>query len=204
VSFSWLRERGVQLAALALGVLGVGAGLAGGGRPPSVQVLVAARPLAPGVAIPAGALRLAAISASDRTPAMLGSPAQAVYRRLRVALRAGDYVLQHDLVAATASSVVLRPGMRALALRLDPAAAPPPALLRPGARVDAVIARSGSASRGAEPSTGLQVLAPARTIDGFLVVTVAARLDEAVSLAAAQAAGRDVRVLLRPTVVGLP
>jgi hypothetical protein len=70
--------------------------------------------------------------------------------------------------------------------------------------VDAVVARSGSAPRGAEPSPGLQVLAPARTIDGFLVVTVAARLDEAVSLAAAQAAGRDVRVLLRPPVGGVP
>src|SRR5262249_48967998 len=161
------------IAALGLGVAGLLLGLAGagGGHGPVREVVVAARTLPAGRAIPPDALRLVAIAAGDSTPSMATALSAVAYRRPQVPLRAGDYVLESALESGAAAA--LGPGERAVPLRVDLAAAPPRTLLRAHARVDVVATRpaaTGAGGRTGVIASGLELLGPARQVDDALVV----------------------------------
>jgi pilus assembly protein CpaB len=193
----WRRERALPAAALALALLGLVAEQGRGG-PQRVQVVVAARPIAARVAIPPDAVRLVSIVAADRTPSMLVTLDEAVYRQSAVALRAGDYVVRPALTTEDRSP--LRPGQRAVALRLDAASAPSATALRAGARVDVVVSTDADAQHPARSSvvaSALEVLGAPRRSDGAVVVTLRASLRQAVALTAAQSYAHDLRLLVR-------
>jgi pilus assembly protein CpaB len=192
-----LRDRALPLAAVGLALLGLAVGQGGDG-PRRLEVVVAARSIAAGTPIPPDAIRLVSIAAADRTPSMLVRIDEAAYRQSGVPLRAGDYVvrgaLQNDDRAA------LRRGQRAVALRLDAAAAPSPAALRDGARVDVVVSTDADATNPARSSvvaSALEVLGAPRRSEGTVVVTLRASLRQAVALTAAQSYAHDLRVLVR-------
>ncbi len=191
------RERALPLAAVALALLGLLVEHGRGG-PRTVEVVVAASPIAAGSPISPTALRLVAISAADRTASMLRQVDDAAFRQSAVALHPGDYVTGTLLRDADRSA--LRPGERAVALRLEAASAPSLATLRDGARVDVVISTDADARHPARSSvvaSALEVLGAPRRTDGTVVVTLRTSLRQAVALTAAQSYAHDLRVLVR-------
>jgi Flp pilus assembly protein CpaB len=194
------RERLPATAALGLAVLGLVLVLTGGsGSGNLVPVVVAARGLPAGRPVDPAALRILRIDHRDLTPGMLAGVADAVYRVPAVAVPPGEY-LTRELLGAAPTSTALRPGARALVLRLDPSANPAPALLRAGARVDVIVVRDAGRFHGPQSriaARDLVLVAPARSLDGVLAVTVGATLRQAVALTEAQSYAHDVRLVLR-------
>jgi pilus assembly protein CpaB len=191
------RERALPLAAVALALLGLAVEQSRGG-PSTVEVVVAASPIPAHAPITPNALRLVTISAADRTTSMLARVDDATFRETAVALRPGDYVTRTLLRDPDRSD--LRPGERAVAVRLDAASAPSSTALQDGARVDVVISTDADARRPARSSvvgSALEVLGAPRRTDGTVVVTLRTTLRQAVALTAAQSYAHDLRLLVR-------
>jgi pilus assembly protein CpaB len=191
------RERALPLAAVALALLGL-AVEQGGSGPPTVDVVVAARPIAAHRPVPPDALRVVSIVAGDRTPSMLVRVDEAAYRTSLLALRPGDYVMRGTL--QDDGRAPLRRGERAVALRLDAAAAPSAAGLGNGTRVDVVVstdADSRHPARSSVVASALVVLGAPRRTDGAVVITLRTTLRQAVALTAAQSYAHDLRLLVR-------
>jgi hypothetical protein len=198
-----LRERGLALVALLLAVLGL-ASSAGGPHVARADVVVAVRGLVADAVIPQGAVKVVSIDARDRTPGMATRADQVIGHVARIRLSGGDYVLR-AVVAGRVSAPVLRPGERAVPLRIDPSAAPPLSLLRAGAHADVVAehdAEGGAPARSRLIARNLTLLVAARSSDAGLVVTVRAPLSVALELATAEAQSRRLRLFVRPTGVG--
>ena len=162
-------------------------------------VLVAARPLPAGKPIPPDALQTVEIDADAVSPGMLRAREQAVYARPLAGVAAGEYVTR-ALLATVGTAAPLRSGERAVSLRLDPAAVPPPSLLGAGSLVDVAVASDATLEHGPRTevvASALELLAPARSLDGVVVVTLRAPLRAAVRLTSAQTYARDLRLLLR-------
>ena len=193
------RERLPAVAALALAVLGLLLVVVGGGGSGNlVPVVVAARSLPAGRPVDPTALRILRIDRRDRTPGMLAGVADAAYRAPAVTVPPGEY-LSRELLGAATGGTGLQAGERALGLRLDPSANPAPALLRAGARVDVIVVRDAGRLRGPQSRVAardLVLVAPARSVDGVLAVTVGATLRQAVALTEAQSYAHDVRLVL--------
>jgi hypothetical protein len=195
-----LRAHALPLAALACALAGLAATFDGGSESGRATVVAVARSVQVGSSIPASALRLLRIDARDRTPTMVGALAAATGRVALVPLHGGDVLLSGELAARSAVAP-LRAGERAVTLRLDPSAAPPATELTAGRRVDVVVSTDADArhpARSLVAAAALEVLIPARERDGMLVLTLRARVRDAVELTEAQSFAHDLRVLVRP------
>jgi pilus assembly protein CpaB len=191
------RERALPLAAVALALLGLLVEH-GKGAPRTVNVVVATRPIAVGRPIPPTALRLVPIAAADRTASMLASVDDVRFRQSAVSLHPGDYVTAAML--RDPDRAALRPGERAVALRLDAGSAPSLSALQPGARIDVVVSTDADvrhAARSTVIASALEVLGQPRSGEGTVVVTLRTTLRQAVALTAAQSYAHDLRVLIR-------
>jgi Flp pilus assembly protein CpaB len=194
-----MRERGLALVALLLAIAGLASSASGSGAP-TIDVVVAARSVAPDTIIETHALRVVAIDARDRTPGMATRIAEVAGRRTHVRLTRGDYVLR-GVVAARAGALVVRPGERAVPLSIDPTVAPPLSLLRAGAHADVVAehdAENGAPARSRLIATNLTLLVAAHSSVDGLVVTVRAPLAVALVLATAEAQSHRLRLFVRP------
>jgi Flp pilus assembly protein CpaB len=179
---------------------------------PTLQVVVAARDLAPGAVLAAGDLALRAVARDAAPPDALLDPAGAVARTVAAPVRAGEAVRARDVVSPGLVSG-LGPGMRALPVRLaDDAAA---GLVRAGDSVDVLASYGGDGTASASAvvvASDVHVLvAPAPTgsgsgsllggssaaTSGGAVLVLAATQAQALDLARAVAAGR-LSVALRP------
>jgi SAF domain len=134
------RALALAIAAIALATAGLdrlGAAPARRAAPVLVQQVVVARAVAAGDRLVRADLATLAVPARYASPHRVGDPAQAVGRRVAVALPAGsplmDAELRGDVPAAD---------MREVALRLDPAAGAPAGDLA-GLRADVFLARPG-------------------------------------------------------------
>jgi pilus assembly protein CpaB len=191
------RERGLPLAALGLALLGLMVEQGRGG-PRTVDVVVAARAVPAHAQIPPDALQLVSIVAADRTRSMVASVDEAAFRRSLVALHPGDYVMRGALREHDREP--LRPGERAVALRLDTGSAPSLTALPDGARVDVVVSTDADGQHPARSSvvaSALEILGTPRRTDGAVVVTLRTSLRQAVALTAAQSYAHDLRLLVR-------
>ena len=193
-----LRDRPLGLVALVLALLALATGLRPHGEVAHEPVVLVTQPVAAGAQIAPSALRVVELDTSMVAPSMVHSLAEASGSVALVRLWPGDYVTRNGI--ARERRAVVRSGERAVPLRVDPSAAPPRDMLRPGARVDVAIAADADRDRPARSvvvAGNLEILWPARRIDGTLVVTVRATTRVAVELTAAQSYARDLRLLLR-------
>ena len=179
---------------------------------PLVEVVIAARDLAPDDRLGPRDLNVKRVPARFVPPDALGSPARLVGARTAVAVTAGSYVTIGLVQGAEpARGGALRPGERALEIAVTGGAALAGA--GPGSRVDVLVSTqrqegagrtfvalegvemlelrpAGSSRLGAESSAD----APAATA----LATLRVSLRQAVYLAAAENFGHEVRLLMRP------
>lgn len=194
-----LRDRGIALVALILALTGLAANAAGS-DPPRRDVVVAARHVAAGVAVPRDALLVVAVDTRDVTPGMATRPSEIVGRTTRSMLSRGDYVLR-SAVGRPADDVRLGAGDRAVPLSIDETAAPPLSLLHAGVHVDVVAERDADADGPARSqliARNLTLLVSAHGSEAGLVATVRAPLAVALALATAQAQAHRLRLFVRP------
>ena len=179
---------------------------------PTVQVVVAARDLAPGTVLTAADLALRGVSRDSSPPDPLLDPAGAVARTVAAPVRAGEAVRARDVVSPGLVAG-LGSGMRALPVRLaDDAAA---SLVRAGDSVDVLASYGGDGTSSASAvvvASDVRVLvAPAApgggsasllggssaSTSGGSVLVLATTQAQALDLARAVAGGR-LSVALRP------
>jgi pilus assembly protein CpaB len=177
----------------------------------AVAVVVVARPLAAGDRISRAALAVRHVPERYAPRSALGDPAAAVGQRVAVAVAAGSdldpAVLGVPGEEAADAGPALRRGERAF----DVVAVGAPDAVQPGARVDVLVTYDGA--RGGPGATrvvlgGAEVL-QARSAPGGdgpdaaaglprVQATLRVGVRQAIALAAAVAAAREVRLLPRP------
>ena len=179
------------------------------GRP--VAVVVVTRPLAPGDRIARAALGVRRVPERYAPRSALGDPAAAVGQRVAVALSPGTdldpAVLGTPGEQDAPPGPVLRRGERAF----DVVAIGAPEAIGPGSRVDVLVTYDGP--RGGPGATrvaleGAEVVQAQRAADDGATdagsslprvqATLRVSVRQAVALAAAVAAAREVRLLARP------
>jgi pilus assembly protein CpaB len=212
------RRRAAALLGLAL-LLGVLAASDVAGREaalrrrlgPSVPIVVVARPLAAGDRLTRGALAVRRVPARYAPRNALGDPAAVVGQRVAVPVGAGSdldpSVLGVPGEQSSSAASALRHGERAF----DVVAVGERDAIQPSARVDVLVTYDGP--RGGPGATrialeGAEVLQarPAADADGpdaaaglpRVKATLRVGVGQAVALAAAVAAAREVRLLPRP------
>jgi hypothetical protein len=185
----WLAAAGLALALLAL-VLSL---LPAGGGTPRTTVLALRHALPAGQIVRERDVVAVAISASDRTPSMVGRLGELEGGRMLIGLQAGDFVGRGALHAG-APAPLLRRGERAVALRLSEGSAPDPRLLQRGRVVDVVAFGVDGAHVVAR---GLQLLSAAVERPGGVSVTLRAPSAVALALTAGRRGGGVLRLLLR-------
>jgi pilus assembly protein CpaB len=174
---------------------------------PLVDVVVAHGDLAPGTRLKERHLAVRRMPERYAPPGAAAEPAELVGQKVAIAVPAGGPLAagQFALPEAPEGAAGIEKGERAA----DVVAAGSPELVRPGARVDVVVTRSGDHADGGTRLAleDVEVLASAPAPDpggdgaGAGIPRVAAtlrvRLRQAVYLAAAQSFARELRLLPR-------
>jgi pilus assembly protein CpaB len=177
---------------------------------PAVPVLVAARDLAAGARVPAGALAVRRVPARFVPPDALGSAVGVAGSRLAVAVAAGGYLTAGVFAGSDrerrAGGVVGR-GERAVTVGVSGALG-----LVAGARVDVLVSTESGAAGGRtsvalagaellrlEPGAGAPPSPDGSTTGGpTALATLRVTLRQAVYLTAADNFAREIRLLARP------
>jgi pilus assembly protein CpaB len=176
------------------------------GRP--VAIVVVARPLAAGQRIARAALAVRHVPERYAPRNALADPGAAVGQRVAVAIAAGTDLDPAMLGAPGEHDVPAEPTLRRGERAFDLVAVSAPEAVQPGTRVDVLVTYDGT--RGGPGATrialeGAEVLeaerAPDDDADAGLPrvrATLRVSVHQAVGLAAAVAAAREVRLLPRP------
>jgi pilus assembly protein CpaB len=175
------------------------------GRP--VPIVVVAEPLAPGDRISRSALAIRRVPERYAPRNALGDPAAAVGQRVAVALAPGTD-LDPAVLGAPGERELSGPTLRRGERGFDLVAVGAPDAIQPGARVDVLVTYDGP--RGGPGATrmaleGAEVLEAQRAAEDDnasglprVQATLRVGVRQAVGLAAAVAAAREVRLLPRP------
>ena len=176
------------------------------GRP--VPIVVVARPLAAGQRIARAALAVRHVPERYAPRNALVDPGAAVGQRVAVAIAAGTDLDPAMLGAPGEHDVPAEPTLRRGERAFDLVAVSAPEAVQPGTRVDVLVTYDGS--RGGPGATrialeGAEVLEAERAPDddadaglSRVRATLRVSVHQAVGLAAAVAAAREVRLLPRP------
>jgi Flp pilus assembly protein CpaB len=145
-----------------------------------------------------GRLAVVEYGAGDPPAGAFGRVEEVAFRTAAVALPA-RLPLVPSLVRAPGQGLALRPGERAVGVRVDEVGGLP-GLLRVGARVDVLrVSADAAGEGGVEPlAEGVEVLSrPRATADGDWAVAVRVPAAAALAIASAEAEGARITLLAR-------